>query len=182
MEIGRFLEAAALLAAAASAAWAAMACRGARREGRAGADARVWTAVAFLFLGLALARVARVGPLLGALMRRLARGFDLYGDRRVLQIAATIGLATFAVVALFVGLRSLWDFMKRYRLAAGCVSATLALALIRFVSLHEVDAWDETWPWARVVIDISTSALASAASMARVRQIARSRPGLQPLR
>ena len=96
----------------------------------------------------------------------------MYNDRRPLQIVVTIGLAVFALVAFTIGLRSLWDLLKRYRLAAGCVSVTLALALIRFVSLHEVDAWNAAWPWARVVVDVGTSALASAAAVARVHQIA----------
>lgn len=172
IEPGRVLESVALLVAAASAAWAALACRGARRDGRAGADARVWSAVGALFLGLAFARLAQLGPSVGAGLRRLARGLHVYGDRRPLQIAVTLGLAVFALVAMSVGLRSLWDLLRRYRLAAGCVSVTVAFALIRFVSLHEIDAWNQAWPWARVAIDVGTSALASAAAIARARQLA----------
>lgn len=176
MEPGRALEAAALLAAAASAGWAAASCRKARKAGRAAGDDRVWAAVAALFLFLALARVAQAGPWLGGALRQLARGFRVYGDRRPLQIAVTAGLAIFALAAFAVGLRSLWDFLRRYRLAAASVAITVALALIRFVSLHEVDAWNEAWPWARVVIDVATSLLASAAAVARVRQLDESRP------
>ncbi len=175
MEPGRTLEAAALFVAAASAGWAAASCRSARRVGRTAADARVWAAVSTLFLFLALARVAQAGPWLGGALRALARGFRVYGDRRPLQIAVTIGLAIFALAALAAGLRSLWDLLRRYRLAAASVAITVSLALIRFVSLHEVDAWDKAWPWARMVIDVATSVLASAASLARVRQLGESR-------
>ncbi len=131
----------------------------------------MWTAVTALFFLLALARFAQAGPWLGGALRQLARGYRVYGDRRPLQIAVTVGLAVFALAAFAVGLRSLWDFVRRYRLAAAAVAITVSLALIRFVSLHEVDAWDNAWPWARVVIDVATSMLASAAALARVRQL-----------
>ncbi len=175
----RLLVAAVFLVASASAGWASLACGRARREGGAGADARVWAIVSLLFLGLAGARVAHAGPWLGAVLRRLARASQLYGDRRPLQIAVTLALAAIALVALTVGLRYAWETLKRYRLAAGCVAAVLASAGIRFVSLHEVDAWDRAWPWVRVVLEVGISALATAAATARARQAARSGPGLR---
>ncbi len=169
----RLLMAAIFLVASASAGWAALACRSARRSGRAGGDAHVWMVVSALFLGLAAARVAHAGPWLGALLRRLARASQLYGDRRPLQVAVTLALAVFAVVALSVGLRYAWEALKRYRLAAGCVAAAIASAGIRFVSLHEVDAWDRAWPWVRIVLEMGISALAMAAAVVRARQVAR---------
>jgi hypothetical protein len=168
-EPGHYVEAAGLLVAAASAGWAARCCR--TRAGQKGADARVWTAVSVLYVALALGRVTRIGPWLGGLLRQLARGHHLYGERRPLQITVTLGLAVVALIALIVGLRSILDFLRRYRLAAACVCITLAFALIRFVSLHEVDAWNDEWPWARVAIDLLTSLGASAAALARVRQL-----------
>ncbi len=172
----RFLEAAAFLAAGAFAGWTAKACRRASRGGSAGADARIWALVALLFLGLACARIAYAGPWLGGELRRLARASQLYGDRRPLQIVATVALAAFAFVALTLGLRSIWNALKRYRLAAASVAIVLASAMVRFVSLHEVDAWNRQWPWIRVAVDLGTSALASAAAFARLRQLAGARP------
>jgi hypothetical protein len=55
----------------------------------------------------------------------------------------------------------------------------VASALIRFVSLHEVDAWNQQWPWVRVSIDLATSALALAAALARVRQVRRQHASLR---
>src|SRR5574338_496158 len=170
MELERYFEAAAFLLAAAAAGWAAAACRRAGRSGRVGADARVWGAVALLFLVLAVSRVAQLGTLLGVELRVLARGAGVYGRRRAYQIAATVGLAAFAVAAMTIGLRTIWDVLKRYRLAAGCVTVVIASALIRFVSLHEVDAWNARWPWVRITVDLATSAVAVAAAVARARQ------------
>ncbi len=170
----RLLVAAVFLVACAAAGWASLACGRVRREGGAGGDARVWAIVSLLFLGLAGARLAHAGPWLGAVLRRLARASQLYGDRRPLQIAVTLALAALALVALTVGLRYAWEALKRYRMAAGCVAAVLASGGIRFVSLHEVDAWDRAWPWVRVGLEVGISALATAAAAARARQAARS--------
>jgi hypothetical protein len=160
--------------ASASAGWAALACRRARQVGEPGADARIWLVVSLLFLGLAVARIAQAGPWLGAVLRRLARASQLYGDRRPFQVVVTLALTAFALVALGVGLRYAWEALKRYRLAAGCVAAALASAGIRFVSLHEVDALDRTWPWVRVVIEVGIAALATTAAIVRAWQAARS--------
>lgn len=169
----RLLEAAAFALASAAAGWAALACRSARRSGIPSADARAWTLVSALFLALACSRTIQAGPWLGGELRRLARENGLYQGRRPYQIAATVGLAAVALVAFTVGLRSIWEALKRYRMAASCIAVIVASALIRFVSLHEVDAWNREWPWIRVTVDLATSALAVAAALARVRQVGR---------
>lgn len=171
---GRLLEAAAFLTVSVAAGWAALACRRARARGRPGADGRAWAVVSVLFLALATSRALQAGPWLGGELRRLARANGLYSGRRPFQIAATLGLAALAAGALAVGLRTLWEALKRYRLAASCIAIIAASAAIRFVSLHEVDAWNREWPWIRVSIDLGTSGLALAAALTRVRQVARS--------
>lgn len=166
----RFLEAAAFFTAAAAAAWATLAAHGARRHGRPGADARVWAVIAAFFLVLAAGRIVQLGPWLGMVLRRVARDAGAYQGRRPYQIAATVTVAVFALAAMAIGLRSIWDVLKRYRLAAGCVSLILASAIIRFISLHEVDAWDRTWPWIRISLDVAPSSLAAAVALVRARQ------------
>lgn len=169
----RLLEAAAFVGVALAAGSAALACRRASQEGRPGGDARAWAMVAALFLALAASRAIQAGPWLGGELRRLARANGVYQGRRPYQIAATVGLAAFAAGALAVGLRALWEALKRYRLAAACIAVIVASAAIRFVSLHEVDAWNREWPWVRVSIDLGTSVMALAAALARVRQARR---------
>lgn len=177
-DLERLLMALVFLVASAAAGWAVLACRSATNRERA--EGWVWMLVSALFLGLAGARVVRAGPWLGALLRRLARESQLYGDRRPLQIAVTVALAAVAVVALGVGLRYAWEALKRYRMAAGCVLAALATAGIRFVSLHEVDAWDRSWPWVRVAIEAGISALATAAAILRARRAVGAGARLRP--
>ncbi len=169
----RLLEAAAFLAVALAAGWAALACRRARQGARPGGDGRAWGVVAALFLALAASRAIQAGPWLGGELRRLARANGLYQGRRPYQIAATVVLAAFAAGAFTVGLRALWETLKRYRLAVSCIAVIVASAAIRFVSLHEVDAWNREWPWVRVSIDLATSALAIVAALARIRQARR---------
>lgn len=175
MDPRRVLEASAFVAVAVVTGWAAQACRGARRLGMPGADARAWMTVAVLFLALACSRLLQAGTWLGVELRHLARTSGLYESRRPYQIAATVALAGFAAVAFTVGLRSIWEALKRYRLAASCIAVIVTSALIRFVSLHEIDAWNRQWPWIRVAVDLGTSGLTIAAALTRVRQVARAR-------
>lgn len=175
MDVERLIEAAAFILACATAWWAAISCRNALHRGAQGGDSRAWTLVAMLFLALACSRVIHAGPWVGMELRHLVRAHGLYGSRRPYQIAATLALAGVAVVAFTIGLRSVWEALKRYRLAASCIAVIVASAAIRFVSLHEVDAWNQEWPWIRIGIDLVTSALATAAALARVRQVARLR-------
>ncbi len=166
----RFLEAAAFFTAAAAAVLAALECRSAGIRGRPGADARVWAAIAAFFLVLAAGRIVQLGPWLGMVMRQLARDAGAYQGRRPFQIAATVTVAFFALAAMAFGLRSIWDVLKRYRLAAGCVSLILASGIIRFISLHEVDAWNRRWSWIRVSLDLAPSSLAAVVALVRARQ------------
>jgi len=42
---------------------------------------------------------------------------------------------------------------------------TLELAIIRFISLHEVDAWNANAPWARTAVDLIALAGVSAVAI-----------------
>ena len=82
-------------------------------------------------------------------------------------------------VLLVIGVIWAWHYIKRYRLAIGFASLAVGLGVVRFVSLHEVDAWSKAWPWARVVIELVAAAGASAVAIVRLRQLgelARLRP------
>jgi hypothetical protein len=70
-----------------------------------------------------------------------------------------------------IGIVSFWDYIKRYRLAIGFTGLAMGLALIRFISLHEVDAWNEALPWLRVAVDVTAAAGASAVAALRLRQL-----------
>jgi hypothetical protein len=77
-----------------------------------------------------------------------------------------------AVIALIVwGLLWAWHYIKRYRLAVGFMVLTLGFAIIRFISLHEVDAWNANAPWARTAVDLVAAAGVSAVAIARLWQL-----------
>jgi hypothetical protein len=177
-ETGKYLCIAALATAGALAAWTAWACRRARLHGLPGSDAIVWAAMALVYLLLAQTKLARVlGWLksLGAWLRVLARQQHAYANRRPYQIAVTLTVAVIVGVLLVIGLVAMWNYIKRYRLAIGFTGLAVGFSVIRFISLHEVDAWNAAMPWMRVVIELTAAVGASAVAMARLWQLRSSR-------
>ncbi len=60
---------------------------------------------------------------------------------------------------------------RRYRLAIGFAALAVGFAVIRFISLREVDAWNASLPWVRVVVDLTAAAGASTLAVVRLRQL-----------
>jgi hypothetical protein len=139
-----------------------------------GADALVWAGLAAVFLLLSQAKLAwGLGCLkgLGEWLRTLAKQNGLYANRRQFQIVASVAVALIVVVLLLYGLLWMWHYIKRYRLAIGFAALAVGFGIIRFISLHEVDAWNAAMPWARVVVELIAAAGASAVAGARLRQL-----------
>ena len=173
-DAGRYLCVAALLAACLLGAWAAWGCHRAQRRGLPGADALVWAGLAAVFLLLSQVKLARGLGLsmgLGEWLRTLAKQNGLYANRRPFQIVALVAVALIVVVLLVYGLIWMWHYIKRYRLAIGFAALAVGFGIIRFISLHEVDAWNAAMPWARVVVELIAAAGASAVAIARLRQL-----------
>lgn len=173
-ESARYLRIAALTITAVLGAFTARACHRARQRGLPGADAGVWAALALVYLLLAETKLARgLGWLkgLGIWLRAMAREYHLYAGRRPYQIAATVAVAAIALVLLAIGVVSYWKYIKRYRLAIGFTALAAAFALIRFISLHEVDAWNARLPWLGAAVELTAAAGASAVALVRLRQV-----------
>ena len=75
------------------------------------------------------------------------------------------------MVLVIWGLLCAWHYLKRYRLAVGFAALTVGFGVIRFISLHEVDAWNAAAPWARTVVDLVAAAGVSAVAVARLCQL-----------
>lgn len=164
----------ALLVAGLLGTWTAWACRRAQQRGLPGGDALIWASLAAIFLLLSQAKLARgMGWLkgFGGWLRTLAKQYDLYANRRPFQIIASVAVAVIVVILLVYGLLWMWHHFKRYRLAIGLAALAVGFGVIRFISLHEVDAWYAAMPWARSVIDLTAAAGASAVAIARLRQL-----------
>ena len=154
--------------------WTAVACRRAQYHGLPGSDALVWAGLSGVFFLLSLIKTARGLGLLrgfGDFLRGIFRQRGWYEDRRSLQITASIAV-TVVIMALVVwGLRWTWHHIKRYRLAVALAGLIVGFGIIRFISLHEVDAWDANAPWARTVVDLVAATGVSALAIARLCQL-----------
>jgi hypothetical protein len=156
--------------------WTAIACRRAQHRGLPGADALIWAGLSGVLFLLSLTKTARgLGLLqgLGGALRDIFRQRGWYEDRRSLQIAASIAVAVMVIALMVWGLVWAWHHIKRYRLAFGFMGLTFGFAAIRFISLHEVDAWNASAPWLRTTIDLVAAAGISGIALGRLRQIAR---------
>jgi hypothetical protein len=139
-----------------------------------GADAIVWAGLAgvlLLLFEVELARGLGWTEGLGEWLRILAKQNGLYANRRPFQIIASVTVALVVVVLLVYGLLWMWHYIKRYRLAIGFAALAVGFGTIRFISLHEVDAWNAAVPWARTVVDLMTATGASAVAIARLHQL-----------
>jgi hypothetical protein len=168
------LRIAALLVACLLGLWTAVACRRAQYHGLPGSDALVWAGLSAVFSLLSLIKTARgLGWLrgFGGFLRDIFKQRGWYEDRRTLQITASIAVAVVVMVMVAWGLLWSWHYIKRYRLAVGFAGLTVGLGIIRFISLHEVDAWDASALWARTVVDLVAAAGVSAVAIARLRQL-----------
>lgn len=165
--------------------WTAIACRRAYHHGQPGSDALVWAGMSALFFLLFLVKTARGLGLLrsfGQDLRGLFKQMGWYQDRRTLQIAASIAVAAAVIVLIVWGLRWAWHYIKRYRLAIGFAALTVGFGIVRFISLHEVDAWNAGAPWIRTVVDLVAAGGVSAVAIARLRQLSRLRESQRPRR
>jgi hypothetical protein len=168
------LRAAALLVPCLLGLWTAVACRRAYHHGLPGSDALVWAGLSTVFFLLSLVKTARGFGLLrgfGGFLRDIFKQRGWYEDRRALQITASIAVAIGVMVLVIWGLLWAWHYIKRYRLAVGFAALTVGFGVIRFISLHEVDAWNAAAPWARTVVDLVAAAGVSAVAIARLGQL-----------
>jgi hypothetical protein len=154
--------------------WTAVACRRAQHNGLPGSDALIWAGLSGSLFLLSLMKTARGLGLLqgfGGFLRDIFKQRGWYEDRRRLQIAASIAIAVVVVALVVWGLLWAWHYIKRYRLAIGLAGLTLGFAIIRFISLHEVDAWNAQAPWARTAVDLVAAAGVSMVAIARLWQL-----------
>jgi hypothetical protein len=154
--------------------WTAVACRRAQYHGLPGSDALVWAGLSAVFFLLFLMKTARSLGLLrgfGNFLRDVFKQRGWYEDRRTLQITASIVVAVVVMVLVVWGLLWAWHYIKRYRLAIGFAGLTVGFGIIRFISLHEVDAWNAHAPWARMVVDLVAAVGVSAVAIARLLQL-----------
>ena len=154
--------------------WTAVACRRAQRHGVPGSDALVWAGLSVALFLLSLTKTARgLGLLrgLGGFLRDIFKQRGWYEDRRNLQIAASIATALVVTALLVWGLLWAWHYFKRYRLAVGFAGLSLGFGILRFISLHEIDAWNANAPWARTAVDVVAAAGVSAVAIARLWQL-----------
>jgi hypothetical protein len=146
--------------------WTAVVCLRAQYHGLPGSDALVWAGLSGTFFLLSLMKGLGLLRGFGDFLRGIFKQRGWYEDRRTLQIAASIAVAVVVMALVVWGL--LWT---RYRLAVGFAGLAVGFGIIRFISLHEVDAWNANVPWTRTAVDLLAAAGVSAVAIARLCQL-----------
>jgi uncharacterized BrkB/YihY/UPF0761 family membrane protein len=108
------------------------------RRGRNGMHPTFWYVAAVTLFGIAVARMGFAERAVDA-QRRAARTEGWYDGRRRVQVIALVATAFVAVMALAALARWLPN-RRRYLLPAIVLCAVCGLAVVRAVSLHQVDA------------------------------------------
>jgi hypothetical protein len=127
-----------------------------------------------VFFVLSSIRTARGLGLLrgfGDFLRGFFKQRGWYEDRRTLQIAASVAVAVLVMTLVAWGLPWAWHYIRRYRLAIAFAGLTVGFGVIRFISLHEVDAWNANVPWAGTAVDLVAATGVSAVAIARLYQL-----------
>lgn len=173
-EAGAWWGIAATTAASLLAVWTAAACLRNRRPELSGRDAIFWGALALVFFTYSQIKLAKdLGWLHGSgeWIRDLARAYALYDDRRPFQIAVTAVIALAALCVFLYGVYWMAPVLKRYRLAFGFAALAVGCAMIRLVSLHEIDGWFVELPWLRPAFDLIGAGGASLAALSRLHSL-----------
>lgn len=168
---GEWLVILAFVVASLVAAQTALTCRRAQQHGLPAPDLLVWAGLSGVFMSVAGVKLARALGLVsgwGAWLRELAKQHGAYAGRRPFQVALTAAVALAVGVLLLLGLAWVWHYIKRYRMAIGLSALVVGLGLIRFISLHEADAFFARWPWFRPTAELTAATGTVAVALARL--------------
>jgi hypothetical protein len=146
------------------------------RHGQPPRHWRIWAAIAFGFMLLALLRITGFEEAIRDLFRDMLRAEGAYDDRRSLQRPLAAGLL--CVVSLLVG----WGLARQWRLARGRRNLAVAAALtgfatmimllgVRIVSLHQLDRLLYGPPKLNWIIDLGASMAVLGAALLYVRYV-----------
>lgn len=173
-DAGRLLCIAAVLAAGLLGIWTAWVCHWAEQRELSGSEFMVWAGLAAMLLTYSFIEFVRyLGVLhgLGWRLRAIAIKYRLYGDRQGLQLLASIVVALIVGFLFLIGLLWMARDIERYRLAIAFASLLIGFRAIRFISLHEVDAWNAAMPWALLVVELTAAVGISAVAIIRLYEL-----------
>jgi hypothetical protein len=99
-----------------------------------------WMLSAILLTFLGLSRATRVGGLIADVGRNQARSEGWYDARRTLQAAVVVVIAATWLIGVVIAVWRVPPRRRRYLPSVIMISALVAFAFVRVVSLHHIDA------------------------------------------
>lgn len=147
---------------------------------------RYWFSSAVLAATMAAGRIGSLDDLFGDLGREQARSAGWYDDRRSLQVLAVLLVAAVWFVGVVVSIWRVPPRRRRYLPHAIALSTVVGFALVRMVSLHQIDAvlYRRDIAGVRIVAVVELTLLAATAAAgiatARIPPVAPSGPGSRP--
>ena len=160
----------ALLAAAGACAGAALLAH--RRPRISGPrEPKLWAMLALLFLAFVALKTLGVVEVVEDATRDRIRAEGMYGERRIIQVTIVLAAAIFGVAQSIWYGKHIAHRWKRYRWTLIGAVVIVCFAVMRAVSLHELDALGPALTVAKVVIEIAASLLAAWGAWCRAREL-----------
>lgn len=142
----------------------------ARKARRTGDSPILWAVSAMIFIAFALVKGLNLLAFVGVWLRELTRADGVYDGRRPIQLLAlsVIGMLAFIGIAAMIANRSL---AHRHRLLLACIAILGLFGLMRFVSLHDVDAVLREHMWIRPAVELPFTLIAAWCALAAGRRV-----------
>jgi len=152
--------------------WSAAAMAYVRRRAVAGVrEPVIWAVLGALFAVFVAMKADRVAEFIEGIGRNEAKAGGMYGQRHLFQVMVIAGVALVGAALWAWAAKHLAKRWRRYQWAFVGVVVIACFAVIRMVSLHELDALGGTLMLAKGVVECASCGLAAWAGARRMREL-----------
>jgi hypothetical protein len=171
MDFGNLVVIPLMLAVVAACGWAALLARQKARVAPGSREAAIWVVLGGTFLLLTMVKANGLVAAVEGLARSASKAEGLYASRRTMQLAiAGLALVGGLAVTAWCG-RQIAQRWKRYRWTMAGAAVIVAFAVVRAVSLHEIDAMGMWLTILKVSVESGASVLATWGAFRRVQEL-----------
>ncbi len=152
--------------------WSAAGASYARRRVVAGIrEPVIWAVTGLVFAVFVLLKADRIAEFIEGIGRNQAKAGGMYGQRHMFQVMVIAGVVLVGALLWRWAAKHLAKRWRRYQWAFVGVGLIVCFAMIRMVSLHELDALGGTLMLAKGVVECAGCAMAMWAGLRRLKEL-----------